>query len=432
MSDWDARTALRVIHSLGESGQPPKLGARRLNVGTEPMLDRLQKEYLKELCASFDGQDGTGACRWIEADYGNGKTQFLRCVQEMGWELGYVTAFVELSQDECPLDRMDRVFSAVARAIQAQPTNASEVDRTKGLDLALPQLLDRLFPGVLSGLGDEALRARSADWIRTTFMNVPVESTSVREAAGQFLLAKLDGDEDKARMGATYLRGEPIDAAEMKLIGAHEKLDRSSGFRFLRTICQLLQRSGLAAGTVLLFDEARRTLSLMSSKAQKLACENLLSVINRCNSGELPGTMFLYAVMPEFFTNFATQYPALQQRCGPSTRLRLNSLTNISEGDLLTRIGQRITDVFRLAHPDANLDEQVLESDLKLMVFHALRQLSGTGTRRLLVKGWVQILRDLHEGRVLPLDADGVERLLAGVSDELQDMEADAVNSEGE
>src|SRR4051812_43761468 len=117
MSDWDARTAQRVIHSLGESGQPPKLGARRLNVGTGPMLDRLRTEYLEELCASFEGQDGSGTCRWVEADYGNGKTQFLRCVQEMAWELGYVSAFVELSQDECPLDRMDRVFSAVARAV---------------------------------------------------------------------------------------------------------------------------------------------------------------------------------------------------------------------------------------------------------------------------------------------------------------------------
>ena len=78
-----------------------------------------------------------------------------------------------------------------------------------------------------------------------------------------------------------------------------------------------LQRSELAAGTAFLFDEGPPILSLMSSKAQKLACENLLTVINRCNSGDLPGTLFLYAVMPEFFTEFATAYPALQQRCGP-------------------------------------------------------------------------------------------------------------------
>ena len=90
-----------------------------------------------------------------------------------------------------------------------------------------------------------------------------MESTSLRDAAGQFLLAKLEGDEEKARLGSTYLRGEPLAAAEMKGVGAHEKLDKSSGFRFLRTMCQLFQRSGLAAGTVLLFDEARRTLTLL-------------------------------------------------------------------------------------------------------------------------------------------------------------------------
>jgi P-loop Domain of unknown function (DUF2791) len=432
MNTLDKQAAQKIIHSLGESGQPPKLGALRLNVGTDSFIKRLRADYLEEHCISLEGQDGGGTCKWVEADYGNGKTHFLRCMQETAWDLQYVTAFVELSQDECPLDRMDRVYGAIARAVQAQPLSIAEIDRIKGLDLALMQLLDRMFPGVLSGLADEPLRLRASHWVQTTLQNTPVESTSLRTAAAQLLLSKLEGDEDKARIAATYLRGEPVPAAELKQIGAHEKLDKANGFRMLRSMCQLLQRSGLAVGTVLFFDEARRTLSLMSSKSQKLACENLLSVINRCNSGELPGTMFLYAVMPEFFTNFATQYPALQQRCGTSTRIRLNTLANMDESELLTKIGQRITEVFAVAYPDAVLDDELLTADLPLMVLHALRKLSGTGTRRLLVKGWVQVLRDVREGRKEKLTPDGMERLLAGASEELGELETAAVNAEGE
>jgi hypothetical protein len=170
----------------------------------------------------------------------------------------------------------------------------ADVDRGRGIDAALQQLLDRKFQGVLSGNLNDELRDQAIAWVETSLAATPVESTGFRTAVVQFLQAKLKGDSHKAQVAAVYLRGEPFATKELKEIDLYEKLDRTSGFRFLRSLCQLIQRSELAAGTVLLFDEARRSLSLMSSKAQKIACENLLTIINRCNSGELPGTLFLY------------------------------------------------------------------------------------------------------------------------------------------
>jgi hypothetical protein len=306
------------------------------------------------------------------------------------------------------------------------------VDRAKGVDVVLSQLLDRMFPGVLSGLPNEPLKLQAVEWIRGTLKNTPAESTAFATAAAELLLAKLHGDEEEARLVAIYLRGEQPPAADLRKIGVYEQLNPSNGFRMLRSLCQLLQRSGLAAGTVLLFDEARQVLSLMSTKGQKVACENLQSVINRCNSGELPGTMFLYGVMPEFFTNFATSFPALQQRCGPATRIKLEALANIKEDDLLTEIGQHITDIFRVAYPDFPEKVDFLNEDLKLTANEALRRFGGTQTRRLLVKGWVQVLRSVRDGRTAGLTRAGVEKLLAGVSEELKGMEAATVEAEGE
>jgi hypothetical protein len=299
--------------------------------------------------------------------------------------------------------------------LQANPLTPADADRSKGLDVVLCQLFDRMFPGVLTGAGDPQLKKLATEWV-ASLRHVPVESTAFGAAAAGLLTARLDGDEERARAAALYLRGEPVPAGELKPLGVYEKLDRSSAFRLLRSMCQLLQRSGLASGTVLLFDEARRSLSLMSSKGQKQACENLLNVINRCNSGELPGTMFVYAVLPEFFTNFATNYPALQQRCGPSTRYSLETLANIQETDLQRQIGERITEVFAVAYDDAPKDKLLLDANLRLVVAAAMKQHSGTGPRRLLVKGWVQVLRGMRDGRFNHLTADGVERLLAGVS----------------
>lgn len=429
----DRRTASRIIHSLGESGQPPKQGAKLLNVGTEAFIRRLRSDYLEDLLTAFEGQDGSGACKWIEANWGNGKTQFLRCMQEEAWSLNYVTAFVELSQDECPLDRPDRVYGAVARSIQAQPVSAADIDRGRGIEVAFQQLLDRKFEGVLTGSPNDELREQAVAWVETSLAATPVESSGFRSAVVQYLLAKLRGDSHKAQVIAFYLRGEPYDSKELKELDLYEKIDKASGFRFLRSLCQLIQRSELAAGTVLLFDEARRSLSLMSSKGQKVACENLLTIINRCNSGELPGTMFLYAVMPEFFTEFATAYPALQQRCGPATRINLESLQGLKELDLLQLIGEKITEIFQAAFADASQDTAVLKENLKCVAEQALRQtMVGSGTRRLLVSSWVRALQQFREDGIRNLTAEDAQGILEGVRQQLEAVDADSVEEEGE
>lgn len=429
----DRRTASRIIHSLAESGQPPKLGASYLNVGTDRIIQRLRSDYLDDLLTPYEGQDGGGACKWIEANYGNGKTQFLRCMQEEAWHRNYVTAFVELSQDECPLDRPEKVYGAVARSIQASPLTPADVDRGRGIDVMLQQLLDRKFDRVLSGNPNEELKSQAITWVETSLGATPVESTGFRTAVVQFLLGKLKGHSDQANLAAVYLRGEPHAAKEFKELGLYEKLDKSSGFRFLRSLCQILQRAELAAGTALLFDEARRSLSLMSSKAQKVACENLLTVINRCNSGELPGTLFLYAVMPEFFTEFATAYPALQQRCGPSTRIDLEALQGIKEIDLLEMIGNKITEIFSIAYEDAPQDDKILSANLSCIAEQALRHtMVGSGTRRLLVSSWVRALQQFREDGLQAMSADDAEMLIQGAKQQLDASEAEAVAAEGE
>ncbi len=428
----DKREAQIIIHSLGTSGQPPKLGATHTNVGTEPILRRLREDYVEGICASIDGLDGQGVCKLVEGDYGNGKTQFLRCFQETAWRENYVTAFVELSQEECPLDRNDRVFSAVARAVQARPLNAADVDRTMGFDQALAQLLDRKFPQVLTGLPDESLKAEAIQWVESELKNLPVESTAFRIAATTHLLARLHGDEEKGAISGMFLRGDPVPPAELKKLGIFEKNDKANGFRLLRSMCQLLQRSGLAAGTALLFDEARRTLSLMSSRGQRVACEGLLSVINGCNDGKLPGTIFVYGVLPEFFTQFADNYPALQGRISVSSRIRINTIEGIPETELLLKIGRRIAQIFDAAYSFAVPDSPALDENFRRLATAAILETAGTGTRRLFVKTCVQMLSNARKRGFERLDAAGVEKLLAGASDELRGSEAAAVAQAGE
>ena len=427
------KQALNVIHNLGESGQPPKLGASILNVGTEPILKQLRSEYLEMLCLSDSGDDGSGTCRWVEGDYGNGKTQFLRCFQEQAWELNYAVAYVELHQSECPLDKADSVYSAVARSIQAKPESPGDLDKCRGVDFTLFQLFDRMFSGVLTGIEvDPAMRKQASDWLNSTFSSTPVEESAVRRAAVQFLTAKLDGNDEISQLAGTFLRGEKTTADQRKKIGIAEAVNAANGFRMLRSLCQLFQRSGLAAGTVLLFDEARRSLSLMSVRQQKVACENLLSVINHCNNGDFPGTVFLYAVMPEFFTDFAPQYPAFQQRCGTATRIRLNTLQGISESDLLRQIGHKVAEIYVLAHDLETIPASVLAGNLKILSTACIQRSMESGARRLMVKTCVQMLNEGRESGFVILTPQATERMMEGIKEELRGSDATQVGSEGE
>src|SRR5262249_10927540 len=148
-----------------------------------------------------------------------------------------------------------------------------------------------------------------------------------------------------------------------------------------------------------------------STKAQKIACENLLSVINRCNSEELPGTMFVYAVMPEFFSDFATNYPALQQRCGPNTKINLDTLAGVNEEELLQRIGEKILSIFRVAHEAVELGDMVVKKNIGLIARESLRKTMGSGTRRLFVKTWTDALQRSREDGMQALTSEDVELL---------------------
>ncbi len=56
----------------------------------------------------------------------------------------------------------------------------------------------------------------------------------------------------------------------------------------------------------------------------------------------------------------------------------------------------------------------------------------GTGTRRLMVKSCVQMLRNARDSELQPLTEESVERLLAGVAEDLRTEEAARVAGEGE
>ena len=173
----------------------------------------------------------------------------------------------------------------------------------------------------------------------------------------------------------------------------------------------------------------------MSTRAKKEACENLLTVINSCNEAAFPGTMFLYAVMPEFFTDFATQYPALQQRCGDATRVKINRMEGVPEQEVLAAIADKIKHVYFEAYELGELDDgqqAALNRAFAQLSQSALRDSMGAGTRRLLVRTAVAYLDQYRDdGHLTDLSASSADSMSKDYGEELNKA-ATVQGSDGE
>jgi len=178
----------------------------------------------------------------------------------------------------------------------------------------------------------------------------------------------------------------------------------------LRSLTQVVPHLGLR-GTVILFDEGDRVMSLTSSRSQRLM-DNLRQLIDLCGQARFPSVMVLYAVPPEFLRNVVPDYPALHQRLSSVNPLSERSPQSpiidlehldLPPDELLVAIGNKVRHVFEVAR-DVQLDPAIQGKNAATLADAITRHHYEVSHRRVFVKAWV----DLLYGQV----ADG-ERVLA-------------------
>lgn len=399
-----------ILARVGEIGQPPEVGIEHLNVGNERLLRTLEREYVAPIAEQRRGS----TFKLVQAYFGGGKTHFLYCVRDLAWRYGFTSAVVGLSPEECPFDDPVRIYRAVASELAWPPRNP-EVPPSRGVDVALRTALAER----LEGSDESAVR----DWIRRDLRRQPVDSPSFRTAVVNFLLAILDDDMEREDLLGAWLRGEDTTAGELRPHGVRELLARASGFRFLRSLCQVLQALG-SPGFYLCFDELDRNLSLPPRRRRSVA-DNLRQLIDLSGREALPGLVCLYAVPPEFMRNVVVEYPALQQRLeGPavlSERSPQAALIDLEDLDLepvalLEAIGRRLLHLYEAAHA-RGLDPTLQERNIARLAREVHASSFEVAHRRSFVKAAVEMLhrQAVEEGEI----TDGVLRELTGQGGEV-------------
>ena len=240
-----------------------------------------------------------------------------------------------------------------------------------------------------------------------------------------YLKAVAEENETAKRNIGAWMRGESVALKDVRAFSITERIDRSVAFKMLRSVSQMVHELGYA-GLVLLFDEGDRMVSIGSSKTEKVACDNLREVIDRCAGESLPSTLFVYAVPPYFVTNIAPQYEALSQRISSkvkfsrknpfSVQISLDQLDYPGE-ELLRLIGEKLLRVFEQAY-SIELNHELQTQNIAQLA-ETCGSLLSSSHRRHFVKSLIDMLAEQRADGERIYEPDNVQNVVRGVTEQL-------------
>lgn len=412
--------AQHIIRKLGESGIPPTRGLEAYTVGMDSVLGTLESEYLKGYL-----RDGGSSFKLVVGEYGSGKSHFLYRLRDIAWDNGYVVSRTELSPKECPYDNQLKVYQAVISNLIFHSPDPNIADTQ-----SIEAFLENHFFTTMRMLGIETMMTsigldkRVELWL-DTILRFKIESPSFRHAVYFYLKSVAEENENAKRNIGAWMRGESVALKDVRAFSITERIDRSVAFKMLRSVSQMVHELGYA-GLVLLFDEGDRMVSIGSSKTEKVACDNLREVIDRCAGESLPSTLFVYAVPPYFVTNIAPQYEALSQRISSkvkfsrknpfSVQISLDQL-DFPGDELLKLIGEKLLGIFEQAY-GLQLNHELQKQNIAQLA-DTCGSLLSTSHRRHFVKSLIDMLAEQKADGERVYEPDNVQNVVRGVTEQL-------------
>lgn len=399
----DKSDAKRLIQKLLNAPIAPGRDSYFINVGTEPIINALDQNYFRG-----DLADGIGCFKYLEGDYGSGKTQFINSLAQRAGENDVVTAIVTVGA-ECPFNSPAAIFSAIMEFFQP-PIDAKTGD-AKGIEVLIdswistrirqlgaepggdvPDLVQRQIEEQLGGLWKGAPDTQMASALTALSKRLLKTNCGATEAVADSELI-------------SWVRGDNVRSTSLKAMGLFEPVRDDNAFRRLKTVIAFLRTRMAYRGFLIAFDEGTRTSSFRRGSAkQKQAIENLLTMINQNAEGEFGGVMFLYAATPDFRSEVISTYRALQDRIGTVAFSRgspLVPLINIEEAyseDVIFQIGERLLSVFAKAY-DVEWDESLQKTNMKAIVEAQKDRLFETPKPRFFVYQYCRFLNGQREAQ---------------------------------
>ena len=354
ISPYDAK---RLLSNLRNTPTAPGKYSHFINVGTDYILDALDHNYFRGELA-----EGLGCFKYLEGDYGSGKTQFIHSLAQRAEEQDVVTAIVTVGQ-ECPFNSPVAIFCAIMESFQPPLQAQLNGNNGKGLEVLIDTWIDRRIRELGAEPGNdvpELVQRQIEQQIGGLWRGAPdPQMASALVTLSQRLLKLACGAVDSVGDSEiiAWVRGDKVRSSTLRNMSLFEPARDDNAFRRLKTVVAFLRTRMAYKGFLIAFDEGTRTSSFRrGSVKQRQAIENLLTMINQNAEGEFGGVMFLYAATPDFRSEVISTYRALQDRIGGKAFSKgspMVPLINIEEAnsrEVICDIGKKLLRVFAQAH----------------------------------------------------------------------------------
>jgi hypothetical protein len=418
----EQKSSVKIVESL-RRGLPPQRGVDRYSVGNEKLTNGIKRFHLS-------GISERGIIRFISGSWGAGKTHFFRLLREVAFQNNCLVSNVELSVNEAPLNKFERVFYGIVRNIMT-PTyytedeiyTAAPFGRVVQESLLYLSRGTSVFTDQISyedyNKAGEALMLEPSIDIDFKKMIQKYWETYLPEAAEPTIQ-----EQTRAEI-LQWFSGEGTLGSHRKRFGVNKIVGKDNAKLMLQSLAGFVRLSGYN-GLLILFDEAEKSYSVMRKSALKDAHNNLLSLIN--NVETLPGLFLIYATTPDFFTDpkhGIVIYGALAGRIGrPENRQprALDTIWNFDEVDTelpgYQTAASKIRTIYVTAYPEAEAElpseDEVDDFVKELHQIHP--SLSAVRFWRVMISALITHFDDYLEGEIRP-----TEQLYDDVMDRLRE-----------
>lgn len=418
----EQKSSVQIVESL-RRGLPPQRGVDRYSVGNEKLINGIKKFHLT-------GIDERGIIRFISGSWGAGKTHFFRLLREVAFQNNCLVSNVELSVNEAPLNKFERVFYAIVRNIMTPSYyTEDEVHTAAPLGRVVQESLLYLATG--SSVVTDQISYEDYNKASEALMLDPSIDIDFKKMIQKYWETYLPEAAEPTIQEQTraeilqWFSGEGTLGSHRKRFGVNKIVGKDNAKLMLQSLAGSVRLSGYK-GLLILFDEAEKSYSVMRKSALQDAHNNLLSLIN--NVETLPGLFLIYATTPDFFTDpkhGIVIYGALAGRIGrPENRppRALDTIWNFD--DVATELpdyqtaANKIQKIYATAYPEAET-ELPSEDEVNKFVkdLHQIHpSLSAVRFWRVMISALITHLDDYLEGEVR-----STEQLYDDVMDRLRE-----------
>ncbi len=387
ISAFEART---IIESL-RKGVVPIEHVERFTVGRERWLDYVRRDLTEYIA------QGGSKVRFVNGDYGDGKTHFMAVIQHMALAESFAVSTVVLTQ-QVPLHRFELVYRELVRRLRVSADH-------EGIRAIVSNWVAE-HPAEAPA-EEEAEQLRALPGMDPSFANALTALVQMHAVPPEQAPDAREAHELARDTLYRWLEGERIAKRELKAFHVFESLDRTNSKRFLSSLVTFLRHLG-HTGLVLLIDEVE-TVMARSTTIRNSAYENIRLLIDSADQSR--HTHIFLSVIPDVLLadKGFRSYDALWSRVrtlGESKRLNYRSVlidlhrTPLGRSEFI-ELGRRLRDIHGAAY---RWDASLVGDDRLDEICDQQEKLGVSTEVRLFIRQLVQLLDATEQGEQPTVD----------------------------